>query len=583
MTLPLQSLRRPATLPLFLLSGRTGRPLWIAGPLPLGFEAHGDSEIRWAIPQVVEPGAPPDVLVGHDSPFLAAGPTPPPRGSPVQDRLARVSGRTGNIIWDVPLVQGAQPPRDASSPPLGFRDIDGDGVPEVILQDLGASAAGRVNELKVVSLRDGRLLWSRPFEAQARKLHRVHVLESDEGGPPNVVALFEDFDGRDFTVVVRAFDGRDGKELWTWNGGKELWTWNGGLQHNGTRPDSWMTKARLDGSTRSRVCVFFRESGGKLRLVDLDARGREVLRRDVPGSDSDRGRHHDVAPRVVDRDGDGREEVIFGRSDQLWNSPRVADLDGDGREEVIIGHSDRLWAWGCDGKELWSWPDDDGWIEAIVPPTSGRPAMLMLPTGLALDGKTGLPRWKAHRESERPIQAPVLLEPGGPERLPLIITHPQGTTVCRSAMPATSAGTCAPPRGTATPPGLARDDPRWTRPLPWTNPILRLVNLRGFLAVIGLALVNAVIPIGLLRLAARRRPWTIRLLMALPVAAALPLWVFQTVQPVIPTQIGATQVSTRLAFVLGTLAGLPIVVYAGFAACEPVPSTMEEPWPSWPC
>ncbi len=299
--LPLQSLRRPATLPLFLLSGRTGRPLWIAGPLPLGFEAHGDSEIRWAIPRVVEPGAPPDVLVGHDSPFLAAGPTPPPRGSPVQARLARVSGRTGNIIWDVPLDNRAQLYRDASSPPLGFRD---------------------------------------------------------------------------------------------------------------------------------------------------------------------------------------------------------------------------------------------------------------------LDGKTGLPRWKAHRESERPIREPVLLDPGGPERLPLIITHPQGTTVCRSAMPATSAGTLAPPRGTATPPGLARDDPRWTRPLPWTNPILRLVDLRGFLAVIGLALVNAVVPIGLLRLAARRRPWTIRLLMALPVAAALPLWVFQTVEPLIPTQIGVTPVSTRLVFVLGTLTGLPIVLYA---------------------
>ena len=82
--LPLQSLRRPATLPLLLLSGRTGRPLWTAGPLPLGFEAHGDSKIRWAVPRVVEPGAPPDVLVSHDSPFLAAGPTPPPSSSPVQ-------------------------------------------------------------------------------------------------------------------------------------------------------------------------------------------------------------------------------------------------------------------------------------------------------------------------------------------------------------------------------------------------------------------------------------------------------------------------------------------------------------------
>ena len=70
--LPASMLRRPATLPLLLLSGRTGRRLWTAGPLPLAFEAHGYSMVRWAEPRIVEPGAPPDILVRHDSPFLAA-------------------------------------------------------------------------------------------------------------------------------------------------------------------------------------------------------------------------------------------------------------------------------------------------------------------------------------------------------------------------------------------------------------------------------------------------------------------------------------------------------------------------------
>ncbi len=42
-----ETLRRPATLPLHTLSGRTGRPLWSAGPLPLGFTADGYSRIRW--------------------------------------------------------------------------------------------------------------------------------------------------------------------------------------------------------------------------------------------------------------------------------------------------------------------------------------------------------------------------------------------------------------------------------------------------------------------------------------------------------------------------------------------------------
>jgi hypothetical protein len=46
------------------------------------------------------------------------------------------------------------------------------------------------------------------------------------------------------------------------------------------------------------------------------------------------------------------------------------------------------------------------------------------------------------------------------------------------------------------------------------------------------------------------------------VAAAVPLSVFLTFEPVIPVQIGSRPVSAWLVFVLGTLVGLPIVVYA---------------------
>ena len=74
---------------------------------------------------------------------------------------------------------------------------------------------------------------------------------------------------------------------------------------------------------------------------------------------------------------------------------------------------------------------------------------------------------------------------------------------------------------------------------------------------------NVVVPLAILRLAAGRRPWRVRTLMALPVAAAVPLWVFQTCEPLIPAQIGSTPVSPRVVFVLGTLAGLPIVLLAG--------------------
>lgn len=102
--------------------------------------------------------------------------------------------------------------------------------------------------------------------------------------------------------------------------------------------------------------------------------------------------------------------------------------------------------------------------------------------------------------------------------------------------------------------------------MPWVDPVLRILEVKILLTVIGLALVNVIVPIAILRLAARRRPWSIRLLMALPVAAAVPLTVFQARESLIPAHITPMPVSSRLVFLLGTLAGLPIVLYAVSAA-----------------
>lgn len=50
--------------------------------------------------------------------------------------------------------------------------------------------------------------------------------------------------------------------------------------------------------------------------------------------------------------------------------------------------------------------------------------------------------------------------------------------------------------------------------------------------------------------------------MALPIAAAVPLSVLQAVEPLMPAQFGPLAASPRLVFLLGTLAGTPIAVYA---------------------
>jgi hypothetical protein len=131
-------------------------------------------------------------------------------------------------------------------------------------------------------------------------------------------------------------------------------------------------------------------------------------------------------------------------------------------------------------------------------------------------------------------------------------------------LPATPSGDYLPPSGARVPAGLARDDPRWTRPLPWINAAARDGVRTGLLAVLGLALLNVVLPLAVLRLVAGRRPWSLRLLMALPVAAAVPLTAFLALEPLIPILPDPFPASAKILFTLGTLVGTPVAAYLIF-------------------
>ena len=73
------------------------------------------------------------------------------------------------------------------------------------------------------------------------------------------------------------------------------------------------------------------------------------------------------------------------------------------------------------------------------------------------------------------------------------------------------------------------------------------------------------LPIAMLRLAARRRPWTIRLLMMLPVAAAVPLSTYLAVEPLLPAKLDPLPPYPRLLFALATVASIPVVVWMALA------------------
>jgi hypothetical protein len=83
-----------------------------------------------------------------------------------------------------------------------------------------------------------------------------------------------------------------------------------------------------------------------------------------------------------------------------------------------------------------------------------------------------------------------------------------------------------------------------------------------FLGLAGLALINVVVPLSILKLATRRRVWGVRLLMALPVVVAIPLAAFLAIESVTPSMAGLSVERAILIIMLSTLGGLPVVVYA---------------------
>ncbi len=533
-------IQQAATLPLQILSGRTGRWLWSAGPLPMGFEAYGYSIIHWIEARNVQPHGAPDLLVRHGSPFVPPsllGNTLPLGGGrrtsasgPIKPRLARVSGRDGRILWDIPLSEQPDPnPNMSNAAAPGFGDLDGDGALDAVMVLPGWTGTSRPDhELKVVSLRDGRLLWSLRLDNKSTFTNSFQSAVADLDGDkrPEVVVSEQPAAGEQVAFAIKVLEGRDGSVRWTWNGGAP--------ENPSNRVYGWLCLANFEGDGPRTVCLNFNDPKGLYRILVFDETGQERASRELPQG--------------------------------VNSSLRAADVNGDGRDELLVHCGDILHVWTRDLKELWSRPKKYNAMDEVLPASPGKTGTVLVPPAMGLDGSDGRPQWAGYSPQNwwRGLFQTSLLDPGDSSRLPRFLTTGLGATVCRSALPTTPTGVYAPSQGAPVPPGLARDDPRWTRPLPWTIAVDRDAAGSVLIAVIGLALFNLFLPLGVLRLAARRRPWTMRLLMALPVAAAVPLTAFVVLEPLIPTLPAPYAFSPRVLFTLGTLAGIPIVSFAAF-------------------
>ena len=477
-------------------------------------------------------------------------------------RLARLRGGDGRVLWDVVTSGDASRDRFVDVPPHCFADLDGDGGLDALIALPDGDITGPRRTVAAVSLRDGRRLWAQEVAARPGfdVLGDLRVGDVDADGRPDVVAIegFGDLEDK-IDIGVRVFAGRDGALRWRWKPG---------MARSIAPETQAITLANFEGRGISSVCVACvaaTPSGLERRVVVLDRDGTERVQRHVALSDKSR----------------------FG----------AADLDGDGKDELVGmvvergSLESRVCAWDRDLRELWAWPprtnavagrtfvfEDarpglvrSGTIERILPASSGRAGQVIVTPGLALDGATYRPLCtgqaallsSAKPNGQEPDFAPKLLDAGdgsgGGVRL---IAHGLGATVSRLAMPTDAEGRIAAAQGRLwVDAGGVAPDPRWMRPLPWTRRLHGFFGPGAFLAAGGLALVNVVLPLlGLWLVVGRRRVFRVWALMAVPVAAALPLMVYQSLAPWLPVGEQVWLATPWRVFLLGTLAGVPVVL-----------------------
>jgi serine/threonine protein kinase/outer membrane protein assembly factor BamB len=496
-------------LPVQLISGRTGRH--IAG-------TRGLCNICDLDVHSVNGKELPDVFGLHIVPVGSSGIAGPRIGqTDKQAHLMRISGRTGSAVWDVPLVEaGKEMAGEFFVYSRQFGDLDGDGRLDVVVAVPVISAAGSTAiELRAIALGDGRAIWTHHVRyPDGYSAFLVGDLDAD--GKAEVILKDRAPPGADYKMEMSTLEGSDGATRWIWRGGDD---WDGSTQ--GHLPFCLID---LDGEGRRSVCLNGGTSKGTRRLVILDARGKERAARDL----------------------------AFGCD------PGLASVStGSSRRELILTREEgRIRAWALDLKELWSWPCL-GANREYVRPAAGRPEVIIMNPLVGIDVATGHPLWSGG-------VARALIENTAAGRLPSVLDGPKGATVCRSSLATTTAGSYAAPLGEPAAAGIwPGDDPRWQRHLPWLG---RGNLLMGFVVLGLVAMINIVVPLALLRLATRRRVWSLRLLLSLPIIVALPLGMFlamsRTLTP--PLDEPETWVAMRT-LALSSLGGLPVLVFAAMA------------------
>ena len=254
---------------------------------------------------------------------------------------------------------------------LGAGDLDGDGVPEIIV----AAQDRKVHVLEP----DGALRWQ--YEAQAG-VYTVDVADLDGNGPAEVVIGADDdrvyvleadgrprwdyrTGGRITRVLAAALDGGGWREVvaGSWDGNLYLLSRDGQLRWAipvGSAAAS-LVAVDLDGDGRGEILVgtqagalYAFGADGELRWrYETGGCIRALLANDLAG---------DGGIDVVAASADGTLYVLDGTGTLRWARPttgpllavEAVDLEGDGRREVLIGGGEgRVWALDAENRLRW--------------------------------------------------------------------------------------------------------------------------------------------------------------------------------------------------------------------------------------
>jgi outer membrane protein assembly factor BamB len=307
--------------------------------------------------------------------------------------VAALSGKDGSLRWRTPL---AAPEKANSlilepfSPTLA--DVDGDGVPDLVFWGL--------KSLYVLSGRDGRKLWSyrsalQPAQAMfadGRWRYPVPAIgDLDGDGIPEIVIADDTAGAQDHNRVV-VLNGKDGTRKWVWEG-PALPQY--AISQGGRQPPPRIVR-RKEGPCVVAAVMSGARGERKRDLVLLNARGQEVQRR--PLVETFVGNNGFFPVWVADLDGDGHDEVLFiaggklvatrdGVDRVLWEWPLASPTDVVHEIQpatVVVAAGAKVFGLdGRCGKPRWRC-ESPGTFAAVLPVPGGLPRVLFRHNGTTL-------------------------------------------------------------------------------------------------------------------------------------------------------------------------------------------------------